>query len=371
MTFNGNAPGSLNALAAAARTKRPTPVPLAARRRYEKVFRANVIQRRKAVEEQRKGKATNGHKTNGLLSPNNVPSASPTSSGRGRGWRGLSVDLITGDPDSVAAQLNGAVAKKDKGKARDTDSDSDDDDDLVKVKSKLFEKDKENEELVGKDERLEGAIVKLVWKRSGLEKRRLAEIWNECDPTQTGSLDIDAFVKGMWRIDEELRRAQSQLLKSAKSPGLGINIPSANSSRTSLVSSSKHSSIASNYSGRSAIPASLSRQSSVTSQGSTTGSRNAAYQKLTGGANGPPPSAYNSYNGSRGLVPHGPNGYRGVGAGGGAPFNGNTSYGAGYSGSSNGGGVGSLKNLASTGTAQIGNLTVTVPSVVRNILRGS
>jgi hypothetical protein len=169
MTFNGNPTGSLNALAAAARTKRPTPVPLAARRRYEKVFRANVIQRRKAVEEQKKTKAKNG-----LLSPNN--GASPTS-GRGRGWRGLSVDLITGDPDSVAEQLNGAAAKKDKGKARDTDSDSEDDDDLVKVKSKLFEKEKENEEVVGKDERLEGAIVKLVWKRCGLEKRRLAEIW--------------------------------------------------------------------------------------------------------------------------------------------------------------------------------------------------
>ena len=41
----------------------------------------------------------------------------------------------------------------------------------------LFEKEKESEEVVGKDERLEGAIVKLVWKRSGLEKRRLAEIW--------------------------------------------------------------------------------------------------------------------------------------------------------------------------------------------------
>ncbi|KAJ2913733.1 hypothetical protein MD484_g6694, partial [Candolleomyces efflorescens] len=364
MTFNGNAAGSLNALAAAARTKRPTPVPLAARRRYEKVFRANVIQRRKAVEEQKKSKPK---KENGLLSPNG--GTSPTN-GRGRGWRGLSVDLITGDPDSVAEQLNGAVAKKDKGKAKDTDSDSEDDEDLVKVKSKLFEKEKENEEVVGKDERLEGAIVKLVWKRCGLEKRRLAEIWNECDPTQTGSLDVDAFVKGMWRIDEELRRAQSQLLKSAKSSGLGINISSANSSRTSLVSSSKHSSIASNYSGRSTVPASLSRQSSVTSQMSSTGSRNAAYQKLTGAVNAPPPSAYNSYNGNRGLVTHGPNGYRGVGPGGGGLYNGNTSYGAGYSGSSNGG-VGGLKNLASSGTAQFGNLTVTVPSVVRNILRGS
>lgn len=30
----------------------------------------------------------------------------------------------------------------------------------------------------------------------------------ECDPTSTGSLNRDGFVKGMWRIDEELRKAQ-------------------------------------------------------------------------------------------------------------------------------------------------------------------
>ena len=85
------------------------------------------------MEEQKKTRAkkdqAEGRKANGLLSPNSAPGASPTSSGRGRGWRGLSVGLITGDPDSVAEQLNGAVAKKDKGKARDTDSDSDDDED--------------------------------------------------------------------------------------------------------------------------------------------------------------------------------------------------------------------------------------------------
>jgi hypothetical protein len=31
---------------------------------------------------------------------------------------------------------------------------------------------------------------------------------SECDPDGTGSLDRDAFVRGMSRIDEELRRAQ-------------------------------------------------------------------------------------------------------------------------------------------------------------------
>ena len=32
--------------------------------------------------------------------------------------------------------------------------------------------------------------------------------WNECDPDSTGSLDRDAFVHGMVRIDEELRKTQ-------------------------------------------------------------------------------------------------------------------------------------------------------------------
>ena len=40
---------------------------------------------------------------------------------------------------------------------------------------------------------------------------------NECDLTGQGALGIEGFVKGMWRIDEELRRAQTQALKSAKS----------------------------------------------------------------------------------------------------------------------------------------------------------
>lgn len=328
------------------------------------------------AEQQDNQKKAQENGSRGLLSPENIPGASPTSK-RGRraaGWRGLSVDLITGDPESVAAQLNAASAgQKDKGKARDdSDSDSEEEEDLVKVRSNLFKKQgegKEKEE-VGKDERLEGVVIKVIWKRSGLEKRRLAEIWNECDPTQSGSLDIEGFVKGMWRIDEELRRAQTQLLKSATGPGgfLGTRNSSANSSRTSLLSS-KHSSIASVASGR---PASLSRQSSVASQQSTTlGSRSAAYQKLTG-TNAPsitntppPPSSYNAYNSKTPVLA-----YRGGG------YNGNTPYGAGYSGYGAGGGSGggggfNMKKMINDGAAGIGSLNVTMPSAVRNILRGS
>ena len=64
---------------AALKTKRPTPVPAAARKRYEAVFVANVIQRRKAEKVKQ---STNGR--------------------RAAGWRGLSVDLVEDDTlDSV------------------------------------------------------------------------------------------------------------------------------------------------------------------------------------------------------------------------------------------------------------------------------
>ncbi|KAH9483932.1 Increased rDNA silencing protein 4 [Psilocybe cubensis] len=145
----------------AAKTKRPTPVPLAARRRYEAVFTANVIQRRRAQKRSSTEKPA-------LLSPGEA---------RGRralGWRGLSIDLITGDelPEPV-------------------------------------------DESVGPDDVLEAAIVRCIWKKSRLSNAQLADIWNECDIAGKGALNIDAFVKGMWRIDEELRRAQTHAIKSA------------------------------------------------------------------------------------------------------------------------------------------------------------
>ena len=36
---------------------------------------------------------------------------------------------------------------------------------------------------------------------------------NECDLLKTGGLNRESFVRGMWRIDEELRRAQTDPLK--------------------------------------------------------------------------------------------------------------------------------------------------------------
>ncbi|KAF9535245.1 hypothetical protein CPB83DRAFT_841458 [Crepidotus variabilis] len=164
------------------KAKRPTPVPLAARKRYEAVFIRNVIQRRKVSNAKGNGKPT-------LLSP---------SEARGRraaGWRGLSVDLITGGGDGA----DHAAPAHPKHPLRSDSSD---------------------EEVLENDEALGGAIVRVIWKKSGLDSARLAEIWNECDTTSDGSLTIDTFVKGMWRIDEELRRTQVQAIKCATSTSI-------------------------------------------------------------------------------------------------------------------------------------------------------
>ncbi|KAJ7721562.1 hypothetical protein DFH07DRAFT_1007636 [Mycena maculata] len=55
---------------------------------------------------------------------------------------------------------------------------------------------------------LPGPVVCVLWARSRLPRPTLSAIWTECDPGRTGALDREAFVRGMWRIDEELRRAE-------------------------------------------------------------------------------------------------------------------------------------------------------------------
>ncbi|KZT27313.1 hypothetical protein NEOLEDRAFT_1130839 [Neolentinus lepideus HHB14362 ss-1] len=137
---------------------RPTPVPVAARRRYEKVFIANVLQSRK----QRLGVPSQNRKNRSAA-----------------GWRGLSVDLITSpEPETPSTPM----PPKEKSNGEDED--------------------------VGPEERLDGHVVRWIWLCSKLDKQKLKDLWSECDPNGAGSLDRDAFVKGMWRIDEELRRAQ-------------------------------------------------------------------------------------------------------------------------------------------------------------------
>ncbi|KAG1814875.1 hypothetical protein EV424DRAFT_1123679 [Suillus variegatus] len=164
---------------------RPTPVPPAARTRYEALFVATVISRRKAAKKAK------------LKSP---PSStlSVKKSRQAAGWRGLSVDLITNPEDHPLLPL------------KDAESGNDDDTDLVPV---------------GPEERLGGRIVKLVWSASKLDRGKLRDIWNDCDPSSTGFLDREAFVKGMWRIDEELRRAQLTRRTSALSAASSQRIP--------------------------------------------------------------------------------------------------------------------------------------------------
>ncbi|KAG5645075.1 hypothetical protein DXG03_007165 [Asterophora parasitica] len=160
------------------KTKRPTPVPAAARVRYESVFNTNIVQVRRAQKEKAKQRPA-------LLGPTEAKNASR----RAAGWRGLSVDLITGAEDVPATP------------------DAKEEEEVSTV-------------MEGTD-CLEGHLVKTIWRRSRLDRRRLGEIWHECDPNGTGSLNRDSFVKGMWRIDEELRRAQTQALKSTSSTSLG------------------------------------------------------------------------------------------------------------------------------------------------------
>ncbi|KAJ7827503.1 hypothetical protein B0H14DRAFT_1230420 [Mycena olivaceomarginata] len=130
-------------------TARPPPVPPAPRRRYDALFSSLY-----SAHAQRPA----------LLAPRRRTAA---------GWRGLSVDLIR-DPAGSGANGNGSPTTPD--------------DDA---------------------ETLAGPVVRVLWARSRLPMAVLSAIWTECDPARTGALDREAFVRGMWRIDEELRKAEA------------------------------------------------------------------------------------------------------------------------------------------------------------------
>ncbi|KAH0830686.1 hypothetical protein J3R83DRAFT_2141 [Lanmaoa asiatica] len=167
---------------------RPTPVPPAARSRYESLFESAVQGRRKAEKKVQKIK---------LLAP------PPLLSKKGRqaaGWRGLSVDLITNPEDHPVLSS---------GKGLD-ESDGEEGEELSSV---------------APEERLNGRIVKYIWGASCLDRKKLRSIWDDCDPQCTGFVDRDAFVRGMWRIDEELRRAQLARRTSALTAASSQRIP--------------------------------------------------------------------------------------------------------------------------------------------------
>lgn len=58
--------------------------------------------------------------------------------------------------------------------------------------------------------KLKGYVVKAIWSLSKLPREKLQEIWKECDTDHSGALDREQFARGMWRIDEELRRARER-----------------------------------------------------------------------------------------------------------------------------------------------------------------
>ena len=44
---------------------------------------------------------------------------------------------------------------------------------------------------------------------------------NDCEGSESGSLDVGAFVKAMWRIDEELRKARLNMPTFGSNSGYG------------------------------------------------------------------------------------------------------------------------------------------------------
>lgn len=134
---------------------RPTPIPPAARKRYEAVFNGNALASRK-MREKENGQ-TNGY-ANGFLGPSRLDAKSPPPGNRKRqaaGWRGLSVDLIT-NPEVVQEAVNGPSWEKKEG-------------------SETGEKEKGGD--VGLEERLHGRVVAKIWRASKLDNAKLKELW--------------------------------------------------------------------------------------------------------------------------------------------------------------------------------------------------
>ena len=201
---------------------RPPPIPASARHRYEKVFYANVEARKNAKLERSQKQIP------GFLGVPETGTSSPTSVKKARkaaGWRGLSVDLIT-NPDENLPALPPSQPESRRGSIESTGSGG------------ATER--------GKDDRLEGVVVRRIWMCSNLDREKLKAIWYDltCSPflfcfftppdfdpfshcrndyggCESGSLDVGTFVKAMWRIDEELRKARLNPPPFGPSSGYG------------------------------------------------------------------------------------------------------------------------------------------------------
>ncbi|KZV67995.1 hypothetical protein PENSPDRAFT_736222 [Peniophora sp. CONT] len=168
--------GTGNSSIVGASRGRAPPMPPAARTRYDKVFDANW--RVNTARPSKKAKKDG----NGMLS---VPG---TETPRTRkGWRGLSVDLIPADNPAFTGESE---------------------------KSGMRVKVPEREEIVPGDARLSSGVVKRIWSLSRLDRARLKDIWDSvAEPATPGAarqsgLTREAFARGMWTIDDDLRRAR-------------------------------------------------------------------------------------------------------------------------------------------------------------------
>lgn len=129
---------------------RQPPIPASARHRYEKVFYANIGARKKVKSQ---------NQDSGLLNVPGMGTLSPTSIKKARkaaGWRGLSVDLIT-NPGENLPSLPPSQPGSRRGSIESTESGG------------MTER--------GKDDRLEGVIVKRIWVCSKLDREKLKAIW--------------------------------------------------------------------------------------------------------------------------------------------------------------------------------------------------
>jgi len=150
-TLNNGAVGTLNP--PSNKFSRQPPIPASARHRYEKLFYANVDARKKAKLDRSQKQIP------GLLGVPGVGTSSPTSIKKARkaaGWRGLSVDLIT-NPDENLPSLPPSQPGSRRGSIESAGSGG------------MIER--------GKDDRLEGVVVRKIWMCSKLDREKLRAIW--------------------------------------------------------------------------------------------------------------------------------------------------------------------------------------------------
>jgi hypothetical protein len=183
---------------------RQTPVPAAAKQRYEYVFIANVRTKRKADKSAATANASS-------LAPSNLAGlAVPGRQTRkAAGWRGLSVDLTTNPEEALFS-------------VHDTDS--------MRTESLDFS---DPEDVVGVEERLDGHTVKRIWSMSRLERVKLRDIWYVAaclspnaaphfyNLSRLGTTAI-LISWGPW-IWMRLSKACGVSMKSCAGPGLGRN----------------------------------------------------------------------------------------------------------------------------------------------------